>query len=103
MQISELLKPMLTPPADIRALAATNGSLLENVFANVSVPSLLVDDVANCSGSAINLATADVDFRALQYSLFITVFVEVLGAFFFFATAWYIVEDKAKVDRAIAG
>jgi len=28
--------------------------------------------------------------------------VEALGAFFFFATAWYIVEDKARVDRVVA-
>merc|ERR1712071_666375 len=41
------------------------------------------------------------DFKALQYSLFISVIVEVLGAFFFI-TAWYIIDDKARVDRAVA-
>ena len=57
----------------------------------------------SCSGSTINFNTVQDDFKALQYSLFISVIVEVLGAFFFFITAWYIIDDKARVDRAVAG
>merc|ERR1712071_747721 len=56
----------------------------------------------SCSGSTINFNTVQDDFKALQYSLFISVIVEVLGAFFFFITAWYIIDDKARVDRAVA-
>ena len=67
---------------------------------------LLYEDIvleSNCSGSTINYSTVQDDFKALQYSLFISVIIEVVGAFFFFATAWYLVEDKARVDRAVAG
>ncbi|XP_047532991.1 protein spinster isoform X3 [Vanessa atalanta] len=43
-----------------------------------------------------------VQFKALQYALFVTCFVEVIGGIFFLITAIYIVRDKQKVDRAIA-
>ncbi|XP_045536758.1 protein spinster isoform X1 [Papilio machaon] len=43
-----------------------------------------------------------VQFRALQYALFLTCFVEVIGGAFFLITTKYIVRDKQKVDRAIA-
>lgn len=42
-------------------------------------------------------------FKALQYSLFSTSFVEVLGGVFFLVTAAYILKDRANVDRAVAG
>ncbi|XP_064213413.1 protein spinster isoform X2 [Tribolium castaneum] len=41
------------------------------------------------------------DFKALQYALFTTCFVEILGAFFFLVNALYILQDKHKVDKAI--
>lgn len=44
-----------------------------------------------------------VEFRALQYALFVTCFVEVIGGGFFLMTTKYIIKDKQKVDRAIAG
>ncbi|CAG4982939.1 unnamed protein product [Parnassius apollo] len=43
-----------------------------------------------------------VQFRALQYALFVTCFVEVIGGALFLMTSKYIVRDKQKVDRAIA-
>ncbi|CAH1729504.1 unnamed protein product [Chironomus riparius] len=43
-----------------------------------------------------------VKFTALQYSLFTTSFVEVLGGVFFLLTAAYILKDRANVDRAVA-
>ncbi|XP_011506469.1 PREDICTED: protein spinster isoform X2 [Ceratosolen solmsi marchali] len=43
-----------------------------------------------------------VDFRSLQYALFLTIFVEVLGSLFFFLTALYIEKDKALVDLTIS-
>ncbi|XP_014606057.1 PREDICTED: protein spinster isoform X2 [Polistes canadensis] len=39
-----------------------------------------------------------VEFRSLQYALFITIFVQVLGALFFFFTALYIEKDRALVE-----
>lgn len=44
-----------------------------------------------------------VDFRSLQYAIFLTMFVEIIGALFFFLTALHIQKDKALVDLAIAG
>ncbi|XP_046461983.1 protein spinster homolog 1-like [Daphnia pulex] len=56
----------------------------------------------NCSGSSfIDPETVDIDFRALQYSLFITTIIAALSAYFFFLNAWYIVEDKAAVAKAV--
>lgn len=99
--MSEILKKSWTPTVD--ALGSnvdplTNGTL--STFPLLQEGSI---SGVNCSGSPINLDTVQDDFKALQYSLFISVIVEVMGAFFFFATAWYIVEDKARVDRTIAG
>uniref|UniRef100_A0A2M4BH73 Putative sugar transporter/spinster transmembrane protein n=1 Tax=Anopheles marajoara TaxID=58244 RepID=A0A2M4BH73_9DIPT len=42
-----------------------------------------------------------IKFRALQYALFSTCFIEVLGSAFFMLTAIYIVRDKQRVERAI--
>jgi len=99
-QVSELLKQSWAPTADILfddVDPLTNGTLSGFPLLRNSTPSV------NCSGSTINYSTVQDDFKALQYSLFISVIVEALGAFFFFATAWYIVEDKARVDRVVAG
>ncbi|XP_033208580.1 protein spinster [Belonocnema kinseyi] len=43
-----------------------------------------------------------IEFRSLQYALFITIFVEVIGSLFFFFTALHIQKDKAVVDFTIA-
>lgn len=43
------------------------------------------------------------EFRSLQYALFLTMFVAVFGSLFFFITALYIQKDKALVDLVIAG
>ncbi|CAG7819620.1 unnamed protein product [Allacma fusca] len=58
----------------------------------------------NVTTMSPNNSTSDlVKFESLQYSLFITSFVEVFGGLFFLICAWYIIEDKLKTDRAIAG
>ncbi|XP_076628089.1 lysolipid transporter protein spinster isoform X1 [Colletes latitarsis] len=44
-----------------------------------------------------------VEFRSLQYALFLTIIVEVIGSLLFFFTALYIQKDKALVDLTIAG
>ncbi|XP_019758452.1 protein spinster isoform X2 [Dendroctonus ponderosae] len=41
------------------------------------------------------------EFKSLQYALFTTCFVEILGSLFFLLNALYIVEDKERVERAI--
>ncbi|XP_054007265.1 protein spinster isoform X1 [Hylaeus anthracinus] len=44
-----------------------------------------------------------VEFRSLQYALFMTMFIEVIGSLFFFLTALHIQKDKTLVDLTIAG
>lgn len=44
-----------------------------------------------------------IEFKSLQYSLFSTSFIEVLGGIFFLFTSAYIIRDKLKVEQAIAG
>lgn len=48
-------------------------------------------------------STAEDEFLSLQYALFITSFVEVLGGVFFLLTSLYIVDDRARTDRHIQG
>ncbi|XP_055532142.1 protein spinster isoform X2 [Wyeomyia smithii] len=43
------------------------------------------------------------EFRALQYALFSTSFVEIIGGVFFLLTAMYILRDRRNVERAVAG
>ncbi|KAL0838891.1 hypothetical protein ABMA28_016910 [Loxostege sticticalis] len=54
------------------------------------------------SDTTLEPPSQTVQFRALQYALFTTCFVEVIGGIFFLLTAFYIVRDKLRVDRAIA-
>ncbi|CAL7947515.1 unnamed protein product [Xylocopa violacea] len=42
-----------------------------------------------------------VEFRSLQYAMFLAMFVEVIGSLFFFLTALYIEMDKTLVDLVI--
>ncbi|XP_034188223.1 lysolipid transporter protein spinster isoform X2 [Osmia lignaria lignaria] len=43
-----------------------------------------------------------IEFRSLQYALFLTMFVEVIGSLFFFLTALYIQKDKALAELTIS-
>ncbi|XP_056642586.1 protein spinster isoform X2 [Diorhabda carinulata] len=57
------------------------------------------------SRSSSNSTTKDdeIEFTSLQYALFSTCFVEIMGGLFFIVTAFYIVQDKKKVDDAVHG
>ncbi|KAL7735945.1 hypothetical protein ACLKA6_002383 [Drosophila palustris] len=44
-----------------------------------------------------------ISFEALQYSLFSTTFVEVLGGIFFLCTACYVISDRRKATQASMG
>ena len=43
------------------------------------------------------------EFRCLQYALFTCCFFQLAGAFAFLIMSWYVLEDKEKADRVIAG
>lgn len=55
------------------------------------------------AAALVSTDSTEIQFKALQYSLFTTSFVEVLGGAFFLLTAAYILKDRANVDRAVAG
>ncbi|GFG38127.1 hypothetical protein Cfor_04782 [Coptotermes formosanus] len=82
--VSEALKVMLAP-SDVSYSATANGSL--SLSSNVS--SNLTNDPA-------------LEFHSLQYSLFMTCFVEVIGGFFFLLTSLYITWDRRQAEKAIA-
>lgn len=45
----------------------------------------------------------EIKFKGLQYALFTTCFVEILGGIFFLCTAIYILRDKQKAEKAVKG
>lgn len=44
----------------------------------------------------------DIEFRSLQYALFLSCFFQAFGSLFFFITSFYVLEDKAVADLAIS-
>ncbi|CAK9812214.1 Protein spinster [Anthophora quadrimaculata] len=75
--------------------------LLSEGLKTILVPNLNVDNGINQMSHEIN--DTFIEFRCLQYAMFLTMFVEVIGSLFFFFTALYIQKDKALVDLMIAG
>jgi hypothetical protein len=86
--ISDWLKVAVpSPHEDVNATLTNNMTLITTtLLPSQSEPA--DDPVAN--------------FKSLQYALFVTCFVEVLGGLFFLMTAWYIIDDKSKCDRVVA-
>ena len=87
-QVSEALKNVLATSElpEISYSAMTNGS--QSLSSNVS-SNLTVDPA--------------VEFHSLQYALFVTCFVEVIGGFFFLFTALYISWDRRQAEKTVAG
>lgn len=72
--------------------------LISEALKTVILPNLTIGDtITDGSNDTI------IEFRSLQYALFLTMFVGVIGSLFFFLTALYIQKDKALVDLMIAG
>jgi hypothetical protein len=84
-QVSEALKVALAP-SNVSYLASFNGSL--SLSSSVS------------SGRTVDPV---VQFHSLQYSLFMTCVVELIGGGFFLFTANYINWDRHQAEKAIAG
>lgn len=85
MQISDWLASAMKGADTITASALTNSS--DPVSAALTRSAATQDDY--------------IAFRALQYALFTTCFVEILGGIFFLINAVYIVKDRQKVERAV--
>lgn len=105
-QISEAIKRLLRLSAiGVAAFPAELSSysqLAEN--ATIATTTTLAPLVSQSplAGAADGDSHA-VQFRALQYALFSTSFVEVIGGVFFLLTAMYILRDRRNVERVVAG
>jgi len=77
--LSDAFKPYLQPAHDLSYNPAPDQSLE--------------------GGESLTPEQYDVEFRALQYSLFSCCFMQCLGAFFFMVVSWYVIEDKSKAER----
>lgn len=91
LKISESIKPLLRKASSFEfpTKLVSLSQMAEN--ATTTMSTILTED------------TIEVQFKSLQYSLFSSSFVEVLGGVFFLVTAAYILKDKSNVDRAVAG
>ncbi|XP_019880844.2 protein spinster isoform X3 [Aethina tumida] len=58
-------------------------------------------DAINASLGGNGESDDENSFRALQYALFSTCFVEIVGGMFFLLTAIYVIQDKRKVEKAV--
>lgn len=90
--ISESVKPLLRS----REKHLNFGKVIESL-------SQVSENATTALATAVRQDSTEVQFKALQYSLFSTSFVEVLGGVFFLVTAVYILRDRSNVERAVAG
>ncbi|XP_049873486.1 protein spinster isoform X3 [Pectinophora gossypiella] len=102
--VADMSMYVVIPPR--RATAEAFQILISHMFGDAGSPYLVgvISEFLKRSMSdyPAEAASHSVQFHSLQYALFVTCFIEVIGAIFFFLTAFYIVRDKMKVDRAIA-
>lgn len=100
--VADIVLYVVIPPR--RSTAEAFQILISHMFGDAGSPYLVGTISKHLQEylSPTEAASPTVEFHSLQYALFITCFVEIIGAIFFLATAVYIVRDKSKVDRAIA-
>jgi len=88
--LADAFKPMISPN--------TNGTVLQpDQDGNYIKTSLVGSQYINMSPEEY-----DLEFRALEYSLFSCCFFQALGAFFFFVVSFYVINDKLRAERQIA-
>ncbi|KAJ8731388.1 hypothetical protein PYW07_004552 [Mythimna separata] len=101
--VADIILYVVIPPR--RSTAEAFQILISHMFGDAGSPYLIgvISEALKISLSPVDdQPTPLVKFKSLQYALFVTCFVEVLGGIFFLLTAIYIVRDKLKVERAIA-
>uniref|UniRef100_A0A2A4K019 Major facilitator superfamily (MFS) profile domain-containing protein n=1 Tax=Heliothis virescens TaxID=7102 RepID=A0A2A4K019_HELVI len=102
--IADMLLYVVIPPR--RSTAEAFQILISHMFGDAGSPYLvgLISESLKISLSPkhTDVPSQLVQFKSLQYALFVTCFVEVIGGIFFLLTAIYIVRDKLRVERAIA-
>ncbi|XP_068633148.1 protein spinster isoform X1 [Battus philenor] len=102
--VADVVLYVVIPPR--RSTAEAFQILISHMLGDAGSPYLvgvISESLKKSLGSGhMETPSQSVQFRSLQYALFVTCFVEVLGGVFFLITTKYIVRDKQKVDRAIA-
>ncbi|XP_013164766.1 PREDICTED: protein spinster isoform X2 [Papilio xuthus] len=102
--VADVVLYIVIPPR--RSTAEAFQILISHMLGDAGSPYLIgviSESLKRSLGSGdMESPSMSVQFRALQYALFVTCFVEVIGGAFFLMTTKYIVRDKQKVDRAIA-
>lgn len=103
--ISEAIKRLLRLSAiGVAAVFPAELSSYSQLAENATITSTTTTTLAPLVSQS-PLADGDshaVQFRALQYALFSTSFVEVIGGVFFLLTAMYILRDRRNVERVVA-
>jgi len=115
--VADILLYVVTPTR--RSTAEAFQILISHMFGDAGSPylvgvlsemlkkSLAVGTTVMALSSSVATTTdepsPEVQFHSLQYALFTTNFVEVLGGLFFLFTALYIVQDKENAERELAG
>ncbi|XP_040175873.1 protein spinster isoform X1 [Anopheles arabiensis] len=104
--ISESIKRVLRIVHDAVATDAYHPSVESSSSHSIAVLSQLAENSTVAMLQAASPPAEDsplVQFRALQYALFSTCFVEILGGVFFLVTAFYIDRDRARVEAVVLG
>ncbi|XP_039752934.1 protein spinster isoform X2 [Pararge aegeria] len=99
--VADIVLYVVIPPR--RSTAEAFQILISHMFGDAGSPYLVgvISESLKRASSPTESPSLRVQFRSLQYALFVTCFVEVIGGIFFLLTSLYIVKDKQKVDRAI--
>ncbi|XP_039442422.1 protein spinster [Culex pipiens pallens] len=106
--ISEAIKRLLRLSAiGVAAVFPAELSSYSQLAENATITSTTTTTLAPLVSQSPLAGAADgdshaVQFRALQYALFSTSFVEVIGGVFFLLTAMYILRDRRNVERVVA-
>ncbi|CAB3221895.1 unnamed protein product [Arctia plantaginis] len=100
--VADMSMYVVIPPR--RSTAEAFQILISHMFGDAGSPYLVgvISENLKRTLSPRQAPTPQIDFSSLQYALFVTCFIEVIGGVFFLIAAFYIVKDKLQADRAIA-
>ncbi|XP_022183813.2 protein spinster [Nilaparvata lugens] len=91
------------------ALGDAGSPYLVGLLSEMFKKSLSMAPAAGMAVMGVGVATSytpyspKVEFHSLQYALFTTSFVEVLGGGFFLLTSLYVIQDRATAERDLSG
>lgn len=98
--ISDAIKAVLSETKDALKPENLNGKLESLLLLADNSTTAVVETTKTSNFIQENV---EIKFKGLQYALFTTCFVEILGGIFFLCTAIYILRDKQKAEKAVKG